>query len=78
MRGLGLLVLTCLVCLASCTPGDTGRLLLDTATAMTAAHISHCLALQTITPYGTAYLYAQAGDLHCLELWQSQRRATAP
>jgi len=42
----------------------------DLAIALNEAHISNCLVIRgTYPPFGTAAIYARAGDLDCIRLW---------
>ena len=49
--------------------------LVDFANALNAAHVSNCLQVQgSVPPYGTAILYAKAGELDCMRIWEERLR----
>lgn len=59
--------------------GCTHTSLLDVVTTLNERHVSHCLFVQSaVPPYGTAYLYAQVGELDCPRVWQERARSTLP
>ncbi len=52
---------------------------MELAQALNERQVSHCLFVQAaVAPYGTAYLYAQVGDLDCVALWKERNRAALP
>ncbi len=52
---------------------------MELAQALNERQVAHCLFVQAaVAPYGTAYLYAQVGDLDCVSLWKERNRAALP
>lgn len=65
--------------LLACLFGGCAQDMHNLVQSLNDAHVSNCLFVQgAFPPYGSAYLYAKAGDLDCVSLWQRRQMLMEP
>jgi hypothetical protein len=59
--------------MGGCTTID--RSVLNLAESLNKAKIANCTTIKVaVPPYGTAVIYAKAGDVNCMRLWEDYLR----